>query len=145
MENFKDYVFLPKVWMITDDGVFVGTKDFLFCIPSKQVDHEYRKVTTTKFSFKGKEIKDAIEDIINESNDVKELEQNMHDLINEFPEIIIYELAKLGSFKVQAGFLGSGIHVNEKPGKFGYKPFIQKLGKDKLQVKAFYENHPKLN
>lgn len=144
MENFKDYIFLPKIWMMTDDGVFIGTRDYLFCVPSKIVDHQYRKITTTKFSFKGKEIKDAIKDIINESSDKENLEQNMLELKKEFPEMMTYSIKEIGAFKVQAGMLGSGIHVNVKGGKFGYRPFIQKLGKEKTKVKEFYLNHPKL-
>lgn len=140
--EFQDYVFLEKVWMMVDDGVFVGTQNYLFCIPSKQVEHQYRKVTTTKFSFKGKEIKDAVRDIIAQSSNVEELENNLLEVKTEFEEMIVYNLNEVTSFKVQAGFLGSGIHV--KPaGKRGYSPFIQRIGSKKKEVYNFYKDHPK--
>lgn len=142
LQPFKDYVFCEKVWMMTDDGAFVGTHDYLFCIPSKLTDHTYTKVTTTKFSFKGKEIKDAVRDIINASNSVKELEDELLEMNKEFEEMIIHNLNNVESFKVQSGFLGSGIHV-QKAGKRGWSPFIQKLGKDKKAISEFYQAHSK--
>lgn len=142
LQPFIDYVFAENVWMITNGGAFVGTQNYLFCIPSKLVDHEYRKVTTTTFSFKGKEIKDAVADIIHASGNLRELEQTLLDMKEDFPEMIIHNLDEVTSIKVQSGFLGSGIHV-QAAGKRGWSPFIQKLGKDKKAIDEFYKNHPK--
>lgn len=143
LQVFTDYVFVPKVSMITSNGVFVGTKNYVFCVPSKIVDHEYRKVTTTKFSFKGKEIHEAVADIVQQSQTTQELEENLLQLRDEFPEMTHFNLNEVESFKVQAGFLGSGIHV-QKAGKRGWSPFIQQLGKDKKAIQSFYADHPKL-
>lgn len=142
LEPFLDYIFAEKVWMITDDGCFVGTQNYLFCIPSKLVEHQYRKITTTKFSFKGKAIKDAVADLISASDTIKSLEKNLLEMHQEFPEMIIYDLEEVTSFKVQSGFLGSGIHV-KAAGKRGWSPFIQKLGKEKKAIDSFYQSHPK--
>lgn len=142
LQPFSDYVFCEKVWMITDDGAFVGTHDYLFCIPSKITDHQYRKIITTKFSFKGKEIKDAIRDLIDKADSVKSLENELLEMKSEFEEMIVHDLNQVESFKVQSGFLGSGIHV-QAAGKRGWSPFIQKLGKDKKAISEFYQAHSK--
>lgn len=144
MQNFKDYIFLPGVWMITDNGCFVGTQNHLFCIPSKTQEHSSRKITTTRFSLKGKSIPEAIADLINEARIVRELEEGLLEIKEVFPEMTHYNLNEIGEFKVQAGFLGSGIHVKKGTGRFGYHPFIQRMGKQKKAVKEFYQTHPKL-
>lgn len=143
LQPFKDYVFVEKVFKLMDDGVFVGTTDYFFCIPSKITDHEFHQVTTTKFSFKGKKIHEAVQDIIDQSETVGNLESTLLDLQSEFPEMECHQLNEVTSFKIQAGFLGSGIHV-QQAGKRGWSPFVQKLGKDKKAIRAFYESHPKL-
>ena len=143
LQPFKDYIYATKVWMITNDGVFVGTKNYVFCFASKVVGHEYRRVTTTSYSFKGKEIYEAIADVINSSVDVNSLEQTLIEIAEESPETTWFKLDEITSFKVQAGFLGSGIHI-QKAGRRGWSPFIQKLGKDKKEIHAYYQGHPKL-
>ncbi|MCP4772649.1 MAG: hypothetical protein GY880_00270 [Planctomycetaceae bacterium] len=143
LELFKDYVFVPKVWMITSDGVFVGTKNYVFCFASKVVEHEYRRVTTTTYSFKGKEIYEAIADVIKDSENVDSLEQTLVEIAEESSGTTWFKLDEITSFKVQAGFLGSAIHI-QKAGKRGWSPFIQKLGKDKKEIQAYYQGHPKL-
>lgn len=141
--EFKDYVMAEKVTMMLDKGVFVGTKNYFICVPSKVEEHTYSKITTTKYSFKGKEIADAVQDIINESKSVADLESNFLDMHKEFDEMNIYKIDELKAFKVQAGFLGSGIHLQEE-GKRIWKPFIQALGKKKKEIRSFYEHHENL-
>lgn len=143
LKAFKDYVYVPKTLMISSNGVFVGTKDYLFCFASKIVENEYSRITTTTFSFKGKEIYEAIADVIKESTDVEMLEKTLLEVAAESSETTWFKLNDVESFKVQAGFMGSGIHV-KKVGKFGWSPFIQKLGKDKKEIQEFYKNHSKL-
>lgn len=143
LQPFVDYVFSEKVSMIVNDGVFVGTQDYFFCVPSKLNDYGYKETTVTTFSFKGKEIKDAVMDIIKASKSKAELEKNFLDLKEDFPEMEVFNMEDLKSFKVQAGFLGSGIHV-QKEGAWGWSPFVQSLGKEKKQIREFYINHPKL-
>jgi hypothetical protein len=144
MQNFSDYIFIPDVWMITDNGSFIGTRNHLFCIPSKKEEHAYRSITTTRFSLKGKSVPEAIAELIQSTRNVRELEEALIDLKKEFDALIHFDLNEIGAFKVQAGFLGSGIHVKEGQGKFGYRPFIQRLGKRKKEVKEFYQGHGKL-
>lgn len=143
LEPYIDYVFSEKVTMVVNNGVFVGTQDYLFCIPSKLNDYGHRTTTVTTFSFKGKEIKDAVCDIIKASKSKTELERNFLELKEEFPEMEVFDINELKSFKVQAGFLGSGIHV-QKEGAWGWSPFIQSLGKEKKKIREFYVNNPKL-
>ena len=142
----KDYVFAPKVWMLTHDGVLLGTKKYLLCVPSKEVEYSYDTVTTTKFSLEGKTIPQAISDMIAQTNTIEELEDVMLDLAENFGSgaVELFHFDDLDGFKVQAGFLGSGIHV-KKMGKRGYSPFVQKLGKDKKEIQAFFADHPKLD
>lgn len=144
MQNFRDFIFLPDVWMITDNGCFVGTQNHLFCIPSKMEEHRSRKITTTRFSLKGKSVPEAIDELVRNASNIRELEQDLLKTKEGFPEMIHYNLNEIGAFKVQAGFLGSGVHFKEGTGKFGYRPFMQRMGKQKKEVKAFYQNHPKL-
>lgn len=144
MQNFRDFVFLPDVWMITDNGSFVGTHNHLFCIPSKKEENNYRSIKTTRFSLGGRPVPEALKELISSCKNTRELEEILLEVKEKFPELNHFDLNQVGAFKVQAGFLGSGIIVKEGDGKFGYRPFIQRLGKQKKEVKAFYQNHPKL-
>ncbi|GEM_PF-4783909 len=145
IQAFKDYVYLPKVWMLTDDGVFIGTQKYMLCIPSKVTHHSYNYITTERFSLKGKAVHEAVEEMISQCSSLNELEEVLYELEESFEGTVVrfYSLEDIRDFKVQAGFLGSGIHVRME-GKRGYTPFIQRLGKLKKEVKAFYANHPKL-
>jgi hypothetical protein len=144
LTEYHDYVFSPNVNMIMDKGVFVGTREFIFCFPSRTEEHEYRKIITTEYSFAGKPMYQALSDIIQMSRSVKELEEQLISMADENDEAVYYKLQDLGRFKVEAHFLGSGIHTNEKDKGYGYKPFVQSLGRDrKKKIKAFYADHPK--
>lgn len=144
LAEFQDYVFSPKASNILDDVVFIGTKEYFFRFPRKIEQHEYRKIVTTTFSFAGKPLDEAIADIIGIVKDVKELEAQLNAMAEENEEALAIKIEDLGRFRVEANWLGSGIHTNELDRKVGYKPFVQKLGKDKKKnIKAFYANHPK--
>lgn len=143
MIEFQDYVFVPKVNAILDTGVFVGTQKYLFFFPLKIETHEYRKIITTEFSFKGKLMDEALHEIIQLSKNINELEEQLISMAEENHDVNWHKIDDLGSFKVEVNFFGSGIHTNISDRKVGFKPFVQKLGKNKKEIKAFYFNHPK--
>ena len=130
-----------------NDGVFVGTKKYLFFIPAKMQDMDTRSVTTSTFYYAGMDMTSFM------SQQVKE--QGLR--VEEFENFMITKLGKeleglqilslendIEQFKVNAGFFGSGILINETSRKVGWKPFVNKLGKKKHEVKQFYIDHPKL-
>ena len=144
VQEFQDYVFVPKVTMMIDFGVFVGTQDYLFCFPSRTETHEYRKIITTDYSFKGKAMDEAISDILKLASTKRELEEQLVSMASEVSEMEWFKIEDLGGFKVEAHFFGSGIHTNDTDRKVGFKPFVQSLGKEKKkQIKEFYARHPK--
>lgn len=135
----QDYVFAPQVWDITDDGVLVGTQFALYFVPTKTTEHIYRKIKTTDYSLGGKPVSDYLEALLNDPNiTIGRLHEHMLFLQTELPDIKIELLGEGTTIKVQAGFLGSGINIKHGTGKFGWKPFCQKLGAQKKLVKDFY-------
>ena len=72
--QFKDYVFSPNADMIMDKGVFIGTKNYFYFLPSKTESYSFNKITTSEFSFKGKNIDEAIVDIISKAESLDDLE-----------------------------------------------------------------------
>lgn len=142
IQAFKDYVFSGNVKMIMDSGVFVGTKNYLFFIPSVLKEFKGSTQITTSISYGDRPVRDVVSDLIAACNTVEELENVLLDTSNDNPNIVVYRLDEVGTFKVEVGFLGSGIHV-KKEGKKGFAPFVQSLGKEKKEIKLFYLNHPK--
>ena len=140
---FKDYVFSPNADMIMDKGVFIGTKNYFYFLPSKTESYSFNTITTSEFSFKGKNIEEAIVDIISKAESLDDLDQTLLSMIKSFPESVFYKIDDLSAFKVFAGFFGSGVSVR-KEGKKLWTPFVTKLGKDKKQIKEFYSQHQKI-
>lgn len=154
MQEYLDYVIVEKssanatggAGLATlNDGVFIGTKRYFFFIPAKMQEMEYRKITTSTLSYGGKSITQFI------VQKAKELEVNdfenliLNDLKSEIEAVQIVSLdGDIEQFKVMAGFFGGGIIINETKRKVGWKPFVNKLGKNKKEIKRFYMRHPKL-
>ena len=143
LQAFKDYVFLDQVSMVFQKGVFVGTPNYLFCAASKTVDYLPSKQITMRYTMDGKAMGEVIMNLILGSESIQALEETLLDFGKDFPEMIYYKIDELDRFKVEAGFLGSGIHVI-RAGKKGWSPFVQQLGKDKKKIQEFCALHPKL-
>lgn len=142
IQLFKDFVFSGNVKMILDSGVFVGTQKYLFFIPSKLQAFEGRKHTTTTFTYGDRPAIDVVADVIKASETVEELEKVLLEVSDNNENFIVHNLNDMDAFKVEANFLGSGINI--KPvGKRGFSHFVQSLGKEKKEIKAFYSVHPK--
>ncbi len=127
-------------------GTFIGTKNYLFYIPSKEEEHSMREITTTTNYFDGKNIEDFLIDKLNvKALNVKDFETYMTtEFSKEMPSALIQNLNEgVEQLKVTASWLGSGIYTNETTRKVGWKPFVQKLGKNKKDIQLFYSNHSK--
>lgn len=128
-------------------GTFIGTKNYLFYIPSSEEQHTSRDITTTTNFFDGKNIETFIIEKLNEKSlSLKDFELYMIDeFAKELPSLLIRNLNKnIEQLKVSASWLGSGIYTNETIRKVGWKPFVQKLGKNKKNIQLFYSNHSKI-
>lgn len=135
----------PGVSMISK-GTFIGTKNYLFYIPSVEEQHTVREITTTTNYFEEKSIESFIIEKLNEKSlSLREFELYMNDeFAKEVPSSFIINLYKdIEQLKVSASWLGSGIYTNETTRKVGWKPFVQKLGKNKKNIQLFYSNHIK--
>ena len=141
--QFKDYVISPNASMVMDQGVFIGTQNYFFFLPSKKESYSYNTVTTSEFSFKGKNIQEASLEIISNADSGDHLDKTLLSMSENFPEIVFYKINDLSAFKLFAGFFGSGISVRLE-GKKLWTPFVQKLGKDKKAIKQFYSQHSKI-
>lgn len=130
-----------------NDGVFIGTKKYMFFIPAKMQDMDTRSVTTSTFYYAGMDITSFLSQKVKEEGlTVDEFENFMiTKLGKEMDSLQILSLENdIEQFKVNAGFFGSGILLNKTSRKVGWSIFVNKLGKKKHDVKQFYINHPKL-
>jgi len=135
----EDYIFAPQVWDITDDGVLVGTQFAVYFVPTKTTEHIYRKIKTTDYSLGGQPVAYYLEAFLKDPTlNLKSLHRHMLFLQTQLPEIKIELIGQYTIVKVQAGFLGSGINIKQGKGKFGWKPFCQRLGAQKKLIKDFY-------
>ncbi len=130
-----------------NDGIFIGTKKYMFFIPAKMQDMDTRKITTSTFFYEGMDITSYLSKKVKEEGlTVDDFENFMiTNLSKEHEAIQILSLDNdIEQFKVMAGFFGGGVVINETSRKVGWKPFVNKLGKKKKEIKQFYINHKKL-
>lgn len=145
MISKTEYVYVPQVWLgALSDATFIGTLNYLFAFTTKSIKIEWEAYEEhTTFSFNGEPIQGTIEGLLETLDSVAKLEFYLLELAEKYKgEVVHYKLEELKSFKVQANFFGSGIHVIEANKKF-VTPFVTKFGEMKNEVKAFYASHPK--
>lgn len=132
---------------VLNDGVFVGTKKYMFFIPSKMQDMDTRKVTTSTYYYAGMDMASFIAQKVKEEGlTVVDFENFMiTHLSKELEGLQILSLDNdIEQFKVMTGFFGGDVIINETTRKVGWKPFVNKLGKKKKEVWQFYKQHEKL-
>ena len=83
--QFKDYVVSPNASMIMDQGVFIGTKNYFFFLPSKKESYSYNKVTTSDFHLK-ENIQEASLEIISNADSADHLDQTLLSILRTFPK-----------------------------------------------------------
>lgn len=129
-------------------GIFIGTQKFLFFIPEVSVEHESRKIITTKNSYKGMPITEFFLSKIQEPHlTVSDFEKFITDEIKiEVPSIKIVDLENdIFKFKVVANFFTGSISTNKEDKRIGgWNIFLYSLGKEKKDVRKYYLQHSKL-
>ncbi len=154
MKLHQDYIIAEQANMIDLTNftkqikcVFIGTKNYMFAIPYNMVDFRPGYATdtteTTDMYYEGMGLQEFLLEKVKEPN--LEVENFEQFVINEnFNGVQMLNInTYLNRFKVQANFWGSGITYNKGESRVGWKPFVLRYKKEKKEVLAFYETHPK--
>ena len=154
MQLYKDYIIAEEANMVDLTNftnqikcVFIGTKNYFFAIPYNMVDFKigYRINTTetTDMYYEGMPLQEFLLDKVREPHlDVHNFEQFI--IKENFNGIQMLNIDEdFNRFYVQANFWGSGVLFNRRKTRVGWRPFVLKYKKEKKEVLAFYQNHPK--
>ena len=143
----QDYLFFPKAMWIEKGNVgrnfnasscIVCTKDYLFVVEDdqKQFGKSFVKNATFGAAKLGENTQAILEAIINKSETIKHLEQNMLQLLQNADPKRIAKIADLEDFTIKTGIFGAckyKIDTNTKP------QFLNGMGgKNKKLLKTFY-------
>lgn len=162
MEEYKDFVYAENTKNVDTEhittqikGLFIGTQKYFFFFPQEYTvfnhGHSSQKADNTTYTYQGKSVTEYVLDALFNLNEVHEFEELItNQLFNEIGESFkIFPIEDLSSFKVQAGFFGSGVIVRYKDteykglNKFSATMVAISLGAKKKQIKSFYSTHPK--
>ena len=139
-----DYVFVPKVWYLTEDGMLLGTLANLYFIPTKvrEWQGQHRQIDIG-YEVDGNRVQDMLPLILNVPElTLNQLHTEMDRWHQNIPEMKVLDMEEPVRFKVRASLLGSSI-TYKLPSDLGWTMFCHKLGKARHAVKAFYQSQEK--
>ena len=157
MNKQQDYVMAENANVLGEKslsdsvkGIFIGTKNYFFFIPVNAIEVQHRgrkhKQTKVAYFYKGEPVNSFISEYVNERGlSVSAFEDFVvKKLKKAIPEVRICPITEIQQFKVYANWWGSGILINDSPGKTGWKPFVSRFKGAKKEIKDFYQGQPKL-
>lgn len=127
--------------------VFIGTKNYFFAIPFNMVDfrpgYVEDTIEKTDIYHEGMPLQEFLLEKVKEPNlQVEDFEQFViNENFNGLQMLNINE--DFDRFYIQANFWGTMIQYNKRKTRVGWKIFIMKFKKNKAEIVAFYQNHPK--
>lgn len=137
-----DYVYSPLVRNVLDDGVLVGTKEYIAFIPSKIRDYIAGNEKT--YSIEGMSMAEAAGALVQEADmTVDALHTILMGWSEQQEEMILLLVADLQKFKVKGGALNSAVYYQEQ-GDGGWSLLANSLGKARKEIAAFYADLQKL-
>lgn len=139
-----DYVYSPLVRNILDDGVLVGTKEYVAFIPSKIREYTTQSINEKTYTLDGMTMSESVEVLLQDTDmTTNELHSVLLDWQEQQEGMKILRVAELQKFKVKGGALNSAVYYQES-GDAGWSLLCNSLGKPKKEIASFYDSFQKL-